>query len=236
MKYLLSLFLCTLFCFTAKSQTLPEPMYPHRLVNDFANIFTDQEKNTLESTLRNYNDTTSTQIYVVTITDLGGYAISDYAFKLGEKWKVGQKNKNNGALILIKPKTENSRGDVFIAVGYGLEAKLNDARIGRLIDSKMLPYFKQDDYYTGVREAVYSMIDYLSGEFKNDQEKQKEGISFMEIIAIIALIILLSTPQGRIILLVILRSLGNGGGGRSGGGFGGGGGGSFGGGGSGRNW
>lgn len=214
-------------------------MYPYRLVNDFANIFTDSQKADLEQILKSYNDSTSTQIYVVSVDDLEGYAASDYAIKLGEKWGIGQKGKDNGAVILIKPRKGNSRGDVFIAVGYGLEEKLNDARIGRIIDNDMLPYFKTDDYYTGVKDAISSMINYLSGQFQGDpnNDEQDSGTTIMEILGIIVLVILLSTKRGRIILLAILSSMGNGGGGnnRGGGrGFGGGAGGRFGGGGAGR--
>src|SRR5690554_4253526 len=148
----------------AVAQSIPNPMSPPRLVNDFANVFSETEKQTLESKLRIYNDTTSTQIYVVTVKDLEGYAVSDYSFRLGEKWKIGQKDKDNGAVILIKPKIGNSRGQAFIAVGYGLEAKINDAYAGRIVRDRMVPYFKQDDYFSGVNAAVDTMIKRLSGE------------------------------------------------------------------------
>ena len=95
-------------------------MVPYQLVNDFAGIFTDAGNRALEQKLLAYNDSTSTQIYVVTIDDLGGYAASDFTFRLGEKWQVGQRSKNNGAVILIKTKRGNSRGEAFIATGYGL--------------------------------------------------------------------------------------------------------------------
>jgi len=86
------------------SQDIPDPMNPPRLVNDFAGILGGEERDALESMLRGYHDSTSTQIYVVTVNDLSGYDISDYAFRLGEKWGVGQKSKNNGVVILIKPR------------------------------------------------------------------------------------------------------------------------------------
>jgi uncharacterized protein len=103
------------------SQDIPAPMNPPRLVNDFAGILRGEERDALESMLRGYHDTTSTQIYVVTVNDLAGYDISDYAFRLGEKWGVGQKGKNNGVVILIKPKVGNQKGQAFIATGYGME-------------------------------------------------------------------------------------------------------------------
>ncbi len=233
----------------AHAQNLPEPMSPPRLVNDFAGIFNDQQRDDLEKMLLVYNDTTSTQIYVVTVKDLEGYDVSDYAFRLGEKWGIGQKGKNNGAVILIKPKIGNSRGQVFIAVGYGLEEKLNDARVGRIIDNYMIPYFQQNDYYTATKGAVEAMIGYLSGQFQADEKADE--LSAKDIIMGILLVLLFmyfmskanknnrgsgSSQGGGFFPPVVGGGFGGFGGGSRGGGFGGGGGGSFGGGGAGRSW
>jgi len=164
-----------------KSQDIPEPMVPYRLVNDFAGIFSEAETKALEQKLRAYHDTTSTQIYVVTVPDLGGYPASDYAFRLGEKWGIGQKSKNNGAVILIKPKVGNSRGQAFIATGYGLEARINDAYAGRIVRNEMIPRFAEGDYFGGVNAAVDTMIARLSGEFTAEEEEE-EGIPLFAII------------------------------------------------------
>lgn len=249
------------FCFvvlSAWAQNIPEPMRPYRLVNDFANLFSATEREALEQKLLAYNDSTSTQIYVVSINDLEGYPISDYSFALGEKWGVGQKSKNNGVVILIKPKTSDSRGQAFIANGYGVEAKLTDAFTGRVVRDEMIPYFRDNDYYGGVNAAVDVIIARLSGEFDADDEQEDE-LSAASIIGIILFIMFII-----FILSVISRNGGDqhidrggnsrgsrggtvffppfsgggsfGGGGGFGGGFGGGGGGSFGGGGAGGSW
>ena len=230
------------------AQDVPEPMYPYRLVNDFANIFSSVENQVLEQRLLAYNDSTSTQIYVVTVTDLGGYPASDYAFALGEKWGIGQKSKNNGLVILIKPKTEDSRGQVFIATGYGLEEFINDAYTGRIIRNEMIPYFQNDDYFGGVNAAVDAVVSRLSGEFDYDVDEDEEEFPLLAVIITIIIVI--------IILQISFRggdhyidsgghtrsggwSSGDFGGGGSSGGsgsFGGGGGGSFGGGGAGGSW
>lgn len=233
----------------ANAQNLPEPMSPPRLVNDFAGVFNEQERNNLEQILLTYNDTTSTQIYVVTVKDLDGYAVSDYAFRLGQKWGIGQKGKDNGAVILIKPKIGNSRGQVFIATGYGLEEKLNDAKVGRIIDNYMIPYFQQDDYYTGTKGAVEAMIGYLSGQFQADDEADEltKGDIIVSIVLILLFIYFISKANknnkgngssrgGGFFPPIIGGGFGGFGGGSSGGGFGGGGGGRFGGGGAGRGW
>lgn len=170
MKYIQHILLILLLFISSSvlAQDIPEPMKPFRMVNDFAGVFTEQEQNDLEAILRNYDDSTSTQIYVVTVRELNGYAASDYATSLGNKWKIGQKDKDNGAIILIKPKVGNKRGDVFIAVGYGLEPILTDSRIGRILDDIMVPHLKEDDYYGGTEATVLSMIDMLAGQFDQD--------------------------------------------------------------------
>ncbi len=256
---LLLVFLLTLFSRNVSSQDIPGPMIPYRLVNDFAGLFSSAEEQALEQKLRAYNDSTSTQIYVVTVNELGGYAVSDFAFRLGEKWEIGQKSKDNGAVILIKPKIGNSRGQAFIATGYGLEARVNDAYAGRIVRDRMIPHFIENDYFSGANAAIDALISRLSGEFAAEEE-EREGIPILALIIILAVVVLFFVlisrgggdqhidgdghhrgtipplffpPSGR-------RSGGFGGGfgsgGGFGGGFGGGGGGRFGGGGAGGSW
>ncbi len=260
-KYLpFLLFFISIFGISA--QDIPEPMYPFRLVNDFAGIFSEVQKQTLEQKLLAYNDSTSTQIYVVTVSDLGGYPASDYAFQLGEKWEIGQAGKNNGLVILVKPKTSDSRGQAYIATGYGLEEFVNDAYAGRVVRNDMIPYFQQNDYFGGVNAAVDKVIGRLSGEFDGDLSEDLPGIglggiifSFIVIFFFFMLIRRIfggdqhidgdghHRSGGPIFFPPIgsgrSRSSGWGGGGFGGGGFGGfggGGGGSFGGGGAGGSW
>ena len=151
---------------------LPEPMSPPRLVNDFANVFTSSQQRDLENILQAYHDSTTTQIYVVTVNSLGGDAPYHYAARLGNKWGIGQKGKDNGVLILIKPKKNDERGEVFIATGYGTEARLNDAAVGRIIDNKMIPPLIDNNYYKATEQAIYAIIARLSGEFTNDGEDE----------------------------------------------------------------
>lgn len=235
---------------SAQDDDLPSPMSPHRLVNDFTSTFSSQQRDDLEQILRAYNDSTSTQIYVVTVADLKGYDVSDFAARLGQKWGIGQKDKNNGVLILIKPRIGNERGQVFIATGYGVEHILTDGRIGRIIDQYMIPYLQSGDYYNATKGAIEAIIKYLSGEFQADEDDDSI-VPLLSQIAIILFIIF--------ILYIAKRNnkggpssgnnrpwgggyygggfgSGRSGGGWSSGGFGGGGGGSFGGGGAGRSF
>ena len=189
-KYILILILFSSLGLSA--QDIPEPMVPYRLVNDFADIFSPAEEQALEQKLRAYNDSTSTQIYVVSVSDLGGYPASDYAFRLGEKWEIGQKSKDNGAVILIKPQIGNSRGQAFIATGYGLEARINDAYAGRIVRNDMIPYFMDEDYFGGANAGIDAMIARLSGEFAADAQEEDGIPLFVIIIILIGALLLLS--------------------------------------------
>ena len=158
------------FCY---AQQIPNRPSPPRLVNDFTNTLTVSQVNSLEYKLRNYNDTTSTQIAVVFVNDLQGTTAADFAYPIGEKWGVGTKE-NNGIVILVKPKNE-TKGEVFISVGYGLEQYVPDALAKRIIENQMIPAFKYNDYYSGVNNAIDSIIKLASGGFTSD--KSTEGDS-----------------------------------------------------------
>lgn len=194
------------------AQDIPAPMSPPRLVNDFSGTFSEAQRDDLEKTLRAYNDSTSTQICIVTVNDLKGYAPSDFGTRLLTEWGVGQKDKRNGIVILLKPRMGNERGQVYIAVGYDIEPILNDARVGRIIDNRMMPYLSAGDYYSASKAAVDSIIKYLSGQFEADE--RNESMPVGTIILNILLVIFL--------IYIIVQTIKNGGrgssGGRSGGG------------------
>ena len=193
-----------------------------------------------------YNDSTSTQILVMLVDNLQGYNIEQYATEIGHSWGVGQQGKNNGAVILVKPKKDNSKGQVTIQTGYGIEEFVSDATAKRIIEKEMIPAFKEDDYYTAIDNAVNVMMDLCSGKFTQDKYND-EDISPIWWIILIAIIILIviwgnkgssSSYSGRGSRTSwVGGGFGGGGfGGSSGGGFSGFGGGSFGGGGASGSW
>ena len=185
---------------TGLAQDIPARPVPPRLVNDFANILSDNQIATLESKLEAFSDTTSTQICVVTITSLDGTDSNDYAQQLGEKWGVGHKE-NNGAVILVLPKIGNENGDVAIQVGYGLEPYVTDKVIYDILTKQMVPAFRQEDYYTGINEACDTIIELTLGHFaKDDDEWDSEAtgglIIFILIIALIVYLAIIAKGKG----------------------------------------
>lgn len=148
---------------------VPDPMKPARLVNDFAGLLSPSVRDTLEVRLVRYADTTSTQIAVVTVLDLGDLTPVEFATELGTKWGVGTKE-NNGVVLLVKPKTEQSKGQVFIAPGYGLEAKVTDAICSQIIQNIVIPRFKDNDYEGGIAAGAQAIMEAASGEFQAEEE------------------------------------------------------------------
>lgn len=153
----------------ADNQELPEPMQPYRLVNDFAKLLSATERDAIEEKLLNFNDSTSTQIYVVTVKSLLDYDKSDYAQRLAEKWGIGQKGKDNGVLLLIKGKTEEERGEVFIAVGYGLEGIIPDAVARHIVDEEFLDeMIGSGSYSIAIERSIKVLMSLASEEYSAD--------------------------------------------------------------------
>lgn len=248
-------FIAAFFISIAAASAIPSRPEPARLVNDFAGLFSPAQAAVLENELVAFDDSTSNQIAVVTVLDLEGSSAAEYATRTGLEWGVGSSEFNNGIVVLVKPKTD-TYGEVFIAVGYGLEGAIPDSYAKRIVNDEMLPRFMENDYYGGVSSACDVLMKLASGEISTVREYEDDGafaaiITFILIIALVIIVISIADKNGnggnnsgnggrRIYMGPIdfggSSRGGFGGGGFSGGGFGGFGGGSFGGGGAGGRW
>ena len=188
---------------------IPARPQPQRLVNDLAGIFTSRQVDHLERMLVAFDDSTSNQIVVVTVTDLEGYSAADYAVRIGLDWGVGSKDFNNGVVVLVKPKDDGA-GQVAIQVGYGLEGAIPDVYAKRIIENQMIPHFRSGDYYGGVLAACEKLMAYASGEIS--VERDRDEIDMDDLVALFILLALLA-----IVFLYLAKN----GGGNSGGGGGG---------------
>ena len=148
---------------------VPARPQPQRLVNDLSGIFSPKEVQAMERVLVDFADSTSNQIAVVTVPELYGYDKAELAYEIGEQWGVGQEEFDNGLVILIKPKTSSSNGEVFIATGYGLEGVVTDAFAKMVIEREMIPYFRQNDYFGGTAAALKVLMPVISGEISTDK-------------------------------------------------------------------
>lgn len=126
-------------------------------VNDNAEILSPETRRSLSEQLKAHEDKTGNQIVVLTIPTLGGESIEEYAVKVFQDWKLGQRGKDNGVLVVVSIQDRRMR----IEVGYGLEPTLTDLMAGRIIRNVMTPRFKAGDYNGGVLEGVQAIITVL---------------------------------------------------------------------------
>lgn len=154
------------------------PPKPDRLVVDASNILTPEQEQSLETKLRQLNKETSNQVVIVTMDRLCAGDAAMTAYEIGKRWEVGQKEFDNGLVILVKPKVGNDRGHAFIATGYGLEGAIPDATAKLIVDKEMIPAFKNGDYYGGLNAAVEVVSQLATGEYNyNEYNKKNESKS-----------------------------------------------------------
>ncbi len=186
----LRLSILALLCLTVLTVVAQVPARPNppRLVNDFAGIL--GECQWLEDSLEKIAVETSNQICVVTMNDFGNYDKAWMAYSIGEQWGVGKKGHNNGVVILIKPKTADSKGEAFIAPGYGLEGAITDATSTRIVNQEMIPYFKDNDYLGGVWACAQVVRDLAIGEY-NEEDYANQGSEIEDAIAIMIFLLIM---------------------------------------------
>src|SRR6266851_2668225 len=147
------------FALGARSARASEPTYPALTgrVVDEAGILTDSTRAALIDMLAQHERATGNQVVVVTLKDLQGYTIEDFGYQLGRKWGIGQKEKNNGALLIVAPNEHKVR----IEVGYGLEGVLTDALTSVMLQQAVLPKFRAGDVEGGVVAGTDAIIAQL---------------------------------------------------------------------------
>jgi len=167
------------------------PKKENKLVYDAANMLTSEEETSLENRLVAFADSSSNQITVVIVSDLCGMDKAQFAIELGELWGVGQSKEDNGIVMLVKPKTPDSKGEMFIAVGRGLEGAIPDITAKEITENECIPSFKKNAYYKGITAGAEVLMDLSRGEYNSDEYatkhtkgKKKGGVG----IAILALL------------------------------------------------
>jgi uncharacterized protein len=172
MSRLSRFFLIVLFLFSAGEVrgALNLPPEPKTYVVDLAEILTPAEQNHLENILSELERRTSNQVLVVSIPDLQGYPVADYAIRLAEKWKPGQEGRDNGVILLVAPHEREVR----IEVGYGLEGALPDATTKNIIEEVILPSFKRGNFFKGIEGGVSAIDQAIAGEYQPLGPKKKK--------------------------------------------------------------
>jgi uncharacterized protein len=146
-------------CLAAASALAADIPYLTGRVVDNAQILTPAARARLTAVLKAHEDATTNQIVVLTVPTIQPDSIEDYAVKVFETWKLGQKGKDNGVLVVVVPQDRKMR----IEVGYGLEPTLTDGAAGEIIRTRMTPAFKNGDYDKGVEDGVAAIVARLEG-------------------------------------------------------------------------
>ena len=261
MNKALGLMIALLLALTGQAAVAQDfPKLTGRVV-DQANLLNPQQEATLTAKLAGLETRTKRQLVVTTLNSLEGYEISDYGYRLGRAWALGQDGKgetekDNGAILIIAPNDRKMR----IEVGYGLEPVLTDGLSSSIIRNDITPRFKEGDFVGGINAGVDRIVTQLelpadeAAKIANAAQESRgrdEGVPFGAIIFVLFLIFFVFLPMfrsmngggrkhrrggmGPVIIWGGGGGFGGGGGGFGGGGFGGGGG-SFGGGGASGGW
>jgi uncharacterized protein len=256
LRFSLAGLLILLASFAAIAAVLPER--PARYVVDLAGVVEDRAELRLSGLLQELEQKTTAQVIVLTVDTLDGMSIEDFSLQVAEKWKLGQKDVDNGVLMIFAIKDRLYRFEV----GYGLEGLLPDSLVGSIGRQYVVPYFKKGDHTNGVAAAAIAVANIIAedrgveitgmprlgpGRGYDGGRAGKPGImgTIFSILFFIALIYMFIRHPRLLLLLFLFSAMGGrrsawgGGGGFGGGGFGGfggGGGGGFGGGGASGSW
>src|SRR3989344_558866 len=156
-------------------------------VNDYAEIISPAVETKLETRLESFTASTGNELAVVTLKSLEGDTVENTAVALFEQWGIGQKDKDNGVLLLVVP---NER-ELKIEVGYSLEPVLTDSRAGTIIRDVITPKFKANDYGGGITDGAEAIITVLTSDaaaFDQPAVSQSSGFSFLPLVVILLFI------------------------------------------------
>jgi uncharacterized protein len=185
LRALIVAFAFAVVCTAAFAQSLTFPQLTGRVVDE-AGILDPNTRAQLEKLSADLEASTTDQLVVVTLKSLQGTSIEDYGYQLGRKWQIGQKDRNNGVVLIVAPNEKRVR----IEVGYGLEPTLTDAISSVIIQSSILPRFRAGDFAGGTLRGAQDIAQVISGDAKEIQERAAQrqtaqGLSLSEIMIIV---------------------------------------------------
>lgn len=149
-------------------------------INDYANILSSETEEYILNKSVALNSIDGTQIVVVTVSNLDGNSLEEYAYELFNSWGIGSKEKNNGLLLLLALEEREFR----VEVGEGLEGILPDGKTGRFQDDYIIPYLKNNDWDNGIKngyDAFYSEIVKLNNlelDYNNPNEYYNDNTGY----------------------------------------------------------
>lgn len=187
-------------CAAEPAITYPEPT-ERFFVNDYANVMTDEDEQAVYTAGASLYEATKAQIVLLTVNDLGGQSLEDYALHIARDWGIGDAEKDNGILLLFTVDGPHSR----IEVGYGLEGALNDSKAGRILDTYLVPWYEDSDAWstqlTDTYKAILNEVYREYGLTENlltleTPSHLEEGVDWIYIVFLIILILALTSRRG----------------------------------------
>src|SRR5262245_36425810 len=161
---------CVLLFATA---ALAQPKFPPlsgRIVDEVGLLSAD-DKRALEGELKALEEKSTDQLVIYTTRSLQGYPIEDFGYRLGRVWQIGQKDKNNGVILIVAPNDRKVR----IEVGRGLEPQLTDLMTKLIIENAILPAFRRGDFAGGIKAGVRDIRDVLLGDAAAVKQRALSG-------------------------------------------------------------
>ncbi|ABP68161.1 protein of unknown function DUF477 [Caldicellulosiruptor saccharolyticus DSM 8903] len=150
----------------AKTQISKKPV-ENVYIFDYANLIDSSDEEEMRTLAKEIEDKSKAEIVVVTVETLGSYTIEEYANELFNSWGIGDKELNNGVLILVNKENllSGKRGRIRIEVGYGLEGTIPDGKAGRILDEYAIPAFENKEYSKGIRDTFLAVASEVANEY-----------------------------------------------------------------------
>ena len=162
-KKFLTFFTILLFSQFSNAQfDIPEIPKTHTSIYDYVELLNHSGRRFLKEKIIQYADSTSTQIVIIIIESTKGEKVLDLATRWGNEWGIGQKDKNNG-IVLLMARTDRK---VAISIGKGIQNEFTDSEAKKIIDFRIVPKFKEGRYYKGLEDGIEGIFESLKGKFK----------------------------------------------------------------------
>lgn len=156
MKYTLLLILALSFNHLT-AQNFPAKPEMSALVHDFANLFSQKQEAKLAKIQQKFDQKTGIQFQTVSVNSMHGMDPNIYSYRLAERWQIDQSEKK--VLIVIKPKYQNERGEIFIATSFGgLDKMINDLTVKEIIETEIIPYYKTNQLFRGTKKGMKKLM------------------------------------------------------------------------------
>ncbi|WPX08860.1 TPM domain-containing protein [Anaerocellum danielii] len=161
--------------------SIPQKPAENSYIFDYANLIDDSDEDQMRALAKKIEDSISAEIVVVTVETLGNYTIEEYALNLFRKWGIGNKEKDNGVLILVNKENllANKKGKIRIEVGYGLEGAIPDGKAGRILDTYAIPAFENKEYSRGIKDTFFAVASEVAKEYNLNLD-EIQGYSGMQ--------------------------------------------------------